>query len=335
MKDSVFHSATLRLAAWYTLIIFCMSVLFSVVLFQISSHELRRGYRPPRPGETMIIQTNGDTVDDFFSWREERIHETQTRLMWQLALFNLLVVVAGAGGSYLLARRTLRPVEQALEGQTRFSSDAAHELRTPLTIMQSEIEIGLRDHRATKTSHAALLRSNLDEVAHMRTLTDRLLQLANNHDIVLQPTSLEDIAIDAVSRVVPLAQSKHITIKNSVQNISVLGNHDSLVDVVCILLENAIKYSPPKSTISMHAEKKGKNAIFRVSDTGPGIPTKDLPHVFDRFYRADTSRSSQHVSGHGLGLSIAQQIVAAHHGRLTAANNLDKGALFTITLPLT
>ena len=228
-----------------------------------------------------------------------------------------------------------QPVEDALESQTRFSSDAAHELRTPLTIMQSEIEVGLRDKKATKQSHASLLQSNLDEVGHMRTLTDRLLLLANNHDIALGPTSLEAVAIEAVNHTIPLAQAKRISIENKAGAITVVGNTASLTDAVVILLDNAIKYSPAKSTVSLTTSVKGKHAELRVVDTGPGIPVKDLPHIFDRFYRADTSRSAQNVAGHGLGLSIAKQIVAAHHGRIVARPNAKgKGTTFTITLPL-
>jgi signal transduction histidine kinase len=249
--------------------------------------------------------------------------------------FNVAVLGTGAAGSYFLARRTLEPVEAALESQTRFSSDAAHELRTPLTIMQSEIEVGLRDKHATKASHSALLQSNLDEIYHMRTLTDRLMMLANQEDIAIAPTSLEAVAIEAVTHSIALAQTKSIGIDNTVNNITVVGNSASLTDALAILLENAIKYSPKKSTIRLSATTKGKTALLQVSDGGPGIAAEDLPHIFDRLYRGDTSRSSQNVAGHGLGLSIARQIITAHKGRIEAANIPNgKGAVFTITLPL-
>ena len=333
MKHPVFHSATLRLTAWYTLILLFISLLFSFIVFQISTHELGRSYRPPRAGEIFINLT--DDADGFRTWREQRVAESRSRLLGQLVLFNLAVLSSGAIGSYLLARRTLRPVEEALESQTRFSSDAAHELRTPLTIMQSEIEVGLRDKTATKASHAALLASSLDEVHHMRTLTDRLLMLANNHDISLSPTSFEAVVIEAVNRTIPLAQPKKISVKNTARDITVIANAESLTDVLVILLDNAVKYSPSKSTITLSAQKRGKQATLSVSDTGQGIAAEDLPHIFDRFYRADTSRSSQNVAGHGLGLSIAKQIISAHRGHIAARSNASgKGTTFTITLPL-
>lgn len=336
MTQPVFHSATLRLTAWYTLILCLVGLIFSVVLFQISSRELEYGLRVPRPDETnYVFMPSKDGTYVFQTWSQQRIDEGRSHLIGNLIIFNIVVLALGATGSYFLARRTLQPVKDALDSQTRFSSDAAHELRTPLTIMQSELEFGLRDKKASKHSYTILVSSCLDEVQRMRTLTDRLLMLANQNDMPLTPTSLEDVAIEAVNRIVPLAQSKETSVKNSVGPLSVIANSDSLVDVLVILLDNAIKYSPVKSNISVQATTKNKQAILTVTDNGPGIATQDIPHIFDRFYRADGSRSSQNATGHGLGLSIAKQIMAAHHGILSVANNKDgKGASFTVTIPL-
>lgn len=328
---SVFHSATIRLTAWYTLILLFISLLFSSIVYQVSSHELQRGLGPNPPSTERSLFVDSPFADN---WRQERLNQGRSRLLTELVLFNVGVLLFGAGGSYILARRTLQPVEEAMEAQARFTSDAAHELRTPLTIMQSEIEVGLRDTKATKTTHAELLRSNLDEVEHMRTLTDRLLLLANQSDLTLAPTSLEAVAIEAVDRSVSLALSKDISVQNEIGPVTVQGNSESLTDLLFILIDNAIKYSPAKSTVVLQAAAKNNVAEITVSDNGPGIADADLPHIFDRFYRADQSRSSQNVAGHGLGLSIAKQVIDAHHGTISAANNPKKGVTFTITLPL-
>lgn len=334
MKRQLFQLTIIRLTAWYTLILLFISVLFSMVVFEISSGELKHSFGPPQPRDSLFTYFVQD--DALRNWQQTRIQEGTSRLIGRLILFNIVVLATGAVGSYLLARRTLEPVEAALEAQSRFSSDAAHELRTPLTIMQSEIEVGLRDKQATKASHAELLQSSLDEIAHMRTLTDRLLLLANQDELELQPTSLEQVAMDAVERSVPLAQSKRISVENEIGDISVQGNASSLTDALFILLDNAIKYSPEKSTVKLKAAVKGHTAEIIVSDNGPGIHADDLPHLFDRFYRADASRSSQNVAGHGLGLSIAKAIAEAHHGSISVVNNKgkQKGATFTISIPL-
>lgn len=330
MKNT-FHSATLRLTAWYTLILMFVALLFSSIVYQVSAHELQRGLGPNPASIEQSLFVDSPWADN---WREERLSQGRSRLLSELIIFNIGVLLFGAGGSYLLARRTLQPIEDTMEAQARFTSDAAHELRTPLTIMQSEIEVGLRDTKATKSTHADLLRSNLDEVAHMRTLTDRLLLLANQNDLTLSPTSLETVAIEAVDRSVPLAQTKNIAVHNEIGPVTVQGNGESLTDVLFILIDNAIKYSPAKSTVTLRAKTKGNSVEVSVSDTGPGIAEQDLPYIFDRFYRADQSRSSQNVAGHGLGLSIAQRIIEAHSGTISAANNKKKGATLTITLPL-
>ncbi len=333
MKN-LFESTTLRLTAWYTLLLLVISLIFSTVVFQISAAELERSFGPS-------IQGGGNSSQPFFvdndtvrSWREQHIHEGISRLIGRLVVFNVIVLAAGATGSYFLARRTLRPVEEAMNAQIRFSSDAAHELRTPLTVMQSEIEVGLRNKKAAKAEYAELLQSNLDEVQRMRTLTDRLLLLANQNDLTLEPTSLETAAIEAVNRCIPFAQKKNVEINNEIGNIRVRGNAESLTDLLVIFLDNAIKYCPKKSVVTLRASKKGHVAELRVADNGPGIAEADLPHIFERFYRADQSRSSQNVSGHGLGLSIAKRIVDAHSGTIAAKNNPKGGASFIITLPL-
>lgn len=327
------ESTTLVLTAWYTLILMVISVIFSTVVFQVSYAELKHGFRAGPVTQAEGLLEYG-TFGTFEAWRQDRIDAARSHLVGNLVLFNLLVLVTGAGFSYVLARRTLKPVEEAMEAQTRFSSDAAHELRTPLTVMQSEIEVYLRNKSATKAEYAALLQSNLDEVNHMRTLTDRLLMLANQHDLSLEPTSLQQVAIEATERATPLARNKRMTIKNDVGDIDVRGNAEALIDTLFILLDNAIKYSPAKSRVTLNAKKRGHTVELRVQDTGPGIDDQDMPYIFDRFYRADSSRSSQNISGHGLGLSIAKRVVAAHGGTISVRNNPKrKGATFTITLP--
>lgn len=326
---NIFHSATLRLTMWYMVILTVLSLLFSVIVFSLASREF---YRPlgPRTVETVLQQLEPDT--DIAGIRNARAQEAEHHLLSNLIVFNIAALSLGGLLSYVLARRTLRPIEEAMSAQARFSSDAAHELRTPLSVMQSEIEIALRDKKATKVSHEETLGSNLDEVHRLRALTDRLLMLANAKELQLGPASLEDVAIDAVGNVIPLAQAKKISIDNQVGGIKALANGESLTDALTILLDNAIKYSPEKSHVIVSAATKGKRVLLTVRDNGPGIDPKDQPHIFDRFYRADTSRSKTNVEGHGLGLSIAKRIMAAHNGDITLESRPGRGSAFTLHL---
>lgn len=327
----LFRSATLRLTAWYMVGIALLCLFFSLIVFQIADRELRRPFGPGHGSNQFVLDAEGD----FEAFRVERAAQGRKNLIQGLALFNLAALATGGLASYLLARRTLQPIAEALEAQSRFSSDAAHELRTPLAIMQSEIEVALRGKKPSEKILLGTLSSNLDEVHRLRALTDRLLLLSSHKNLELAPTSLEDVAIDAVSNVLPLAQAKQIVIENTVAGLPAHANHESLTDAVTVLLDNAIKYSPAKSTIWLFASArpKAKYVTLSVRDEGPGVAPSDQPRIFDRFYRADTSRSRQHIEGHGLGLSIARRIVEAHNGIISLEESSKKGSTFTIRLP--
>ena len=328
--NDLFDSATLKLTGWYLLILMMVSLLFSGILYGISSNELRRSLRAP--GQTMLgLFVENDAAREL---RESRYKEGQARVLGNLIVLNVSTLVAGGGVSYLLARRTLRPIREAMEVQSRFTSDASHELRTPLAIMRSEIEVGLRDKSATKKDYKELLESNLDEVERLRELSDRLLLLASERELPLDIVSLDEISIEALNRVIKPAQLKKIDVVNEVSPIMVRANLEAMADVVTVLLDNALKYSDEKTTVTIHSELRGRTAILSVTDQGHGIEGDDLPRIFDRFYRVDGSRSRQHVEGHGLGLSIAKRIVDQHGGQLNVQSEPGRGATFSIRLLL-
>lgn len=328
--NDLFDSATLKLTGWYLLILMMVSLLFSGILYGISSNELRRSLRAP--GQTMLgLFVENDAAREL---RESRYKEGQARVLGNLIVLNVSTLVAGGGVSYLLARRTLRPIREAMEVQSRFTSDASHELRTPLAIMRSEIEVGLRDKSATKKDYKELLESNLDEVERLRELSDRLLLLASERELPLDTVSLDEISIEALNRVIKPAQLKKIDVVNEVSPIMVRANLEAMADVVTVLLDNALKYSDEKTTVTIHSELRGRTAILSVTDQGHGIEADDLPRIFDRFYRVDGSRSRQHVEGHGLGLSIAKRIVDQHGGQLNVQSEPGRGATFSIRLLL-
>jgi signal transduction histidine kinase len=328
--NNLFQSATLRLTGWYLLILMAISLLFSGILYEISSAELRRSLRAPDIiiNDGLFYQSNAAE-----QLRESRYNEGIARITGNLILLNIGALIVGGGLSYILARRTLRPIHEAMEVQGRFVSDASHELRTPLTVMQSEIEVGLRDSSATKADYKKLLESNLDEVGRLHELSDRLLQLSSQRDLELVDTQLDEVAIEALNRVVKVAQARNISVVNDVGRAEIRASRDALADAVTILLDNALKYGANGSTVTMHSSLLPRAVLLHVSDEGPGIAVKDLPYIFDRFYRVDSSRSRSHVEGHGLGLSIAKRIVQQHGGELSVESKLGKGSTFTIRLP--
>lgn len=329
------RSTTFRLAASYLAIIMILSISFSWVFYRTSAHELNRQLPP----SSIFVNSGGGDFGlnpGYHQFFRERIDEGLHALLVRLLFLNLVVLASGALLSYYLARRTLTPIENAMEAQSRFVTDASHELRTPLTALMASNEVALRKPDLTLKSAKDVIKSNLEEMSKLKGLSDGLLSLARQDQraLINQLVSLQDVASEAMNRVVKAAQAKQIAIKDTVPDVSVMGDFQSLVQAVVILLDNAIKYSPKKSTIYLEGSQKDRQAYISVRDTGSGISPVDLPHIFDRFYRADLARAKGDSNGYGIGLSIAQKIVEQHHGKIMTSSILEKGSTFVIELPL-
>jgi signal transduction histidine kinase len=260
-------------------------------------------------------------------------------LLGRFILVNILVLLAGAVLSYYLARRTLQPIEDSMRAQAQFISDASHELRTPLTALQTTNEVALRNAKLNVKDARDILKDNVEEVAKLKSLTDGLLRLAHHDEagqaaFNAEPVSLQDIAGEAMNRIMPAALEKDIAVEDGTQPVMVVGDRQGLVQALVVLLENAVKYSPAGSLVKIRALKKAKQAVLSVQDQGPGIRPYDAGRIFDRFYRADQSRSARHVPGHGIGLALAKKIVEQHGGGISVESVLGKGSTFTIKLPL-
>jgi two-component system sensor histidine kinase CiaH len=328
-------STTARLAASYLGIIMVMSLGFSFVFYHASYRELGKQIPPPRViannfGTNIVSNDFGD-YEHFF---QDRINKGRDELLYNLLLVNVAVLVLGTFVSYYLARRALEPIERAMDVQSRFASDASHELRTPLTVIQTENEVALRKSDLTLKRAKELLASNLEEVVRLKALSEGLLRLA--HDRKKMPHELawiDDIANEAVNGVIKAAQAKDISIEEAAPHVQVIGDADGLKQAVSVLLDNAIKYSDPGHAVHIDGAANNHQVTVNVHDQGIGIDAEHLPHIFDRFYRADQSRSKQAADGYGLGLAIAKAIVEQHDGLITVASAPGKGTTFTITLP--
>ena len=306
------HSAALKLTLAYLAIIMALSIGFSIVVFRLSTIELNRGLR--RPPIFAKLQFPQNDYEDF---RRAQLAESGQHIRNMLVFFNLGTFIAGGALSYALARRTMEPIEDALERQSRFAADASHELRTPLTAMQTEIEVALRDTKRTPKQTTELLQSNLEEVAKLRTLSDSLLRLArqDGKQLKIEQLPLQPLIKQVVGRFKAEAKRKNISLHYTIPRMSVAADRAALTESVCILVENAIKYSPTDKRVHITATLQNDSVIIDVKDEGIGIAEKDLDRIFHRFYRADSSRSSTTQKGYGLGLSIAEQLIGLHGGR--------------------
>ncbi|HEV2339185.1 MAG TPA: HAMP domain-containing sensor histidine kinase [Patescibacteria group bacterium] len=314
-----------------------ISIGFSVFIYVRSTREFDRILRIQR--EHMIPFNPTGRVFLIPSPPDEQVaQDAQTRAIESLIEVNSIILALSAVSGYFLAGRTLRPIQHMLDEQNRFITDASHELNTPLTSLRTTIEVNLRDKSLPLIKAKQVLQSNLEDVEKLQALSEELMQLTQyekaNGSIQFTQLPLITVIQAAIDRVAALAEKKHIAIVSSVRSgFAVYGNERSLVELFVILLDNAIKYSPEKKTIQLHGKKYDGHIAIQVADEGFGISEEDVPNIFDRFYRADKSRTKQTAGGYGLGLSIAKRIVEMHHGSVKVKSELGKGTEFTVMLP--
>jgi signal transduction histidine kinase len=227
----------------------------------------------------------------------------------------------------------------ALEGQRRFIADASHELRTPLTSLEGLSELLLigADRGDTGVVQRTV-RSMHGELARLGRLVTDLLTLSRLDSAATVPLVCVDAArvvAEVGAQMAPLAESRQVRLQvEAPQPVQVRGEADRLKQVMINLTDNALRYTPPGGEVSLSAgtDPRTGQAQLRVQDTGPGIPAADLPHIFDRFYRGDVSRTRS-TGNTGLGLAIAHAIVQAHGGTITVQSGPGAGACFTVALP--
>jgi signal transduction histidine kinase len=232
-----------------------------------------------------------------------------------------------------LFARVLSVVQQLRQ----FVTDASHELRTPLSVLQGETELLLAERRAPEE-----YQKNLEvihgELRHLSRIVEALFTLsmadAGQLRLASDPLYINEVLEEACEIAVPLGRTKAIRIEQHIEEeIVSTGDETFLRDLFLIFLENAVKYSPPNTAITVSLSRENGAAFVKFADQGIGIPAQDLPHIFERFYRASGPHRVEARSG-GLGLAIARAIVNAHGGQIEVQTAEGRGSTFTVILPL-
>jgi len=232
----------------------------------------------------------------------------------------------------------LARIESAFLRVTEFTADASHELRTPISLIRTEAEIALRRSRGDAEYREAL-RHILLEAERTTSLVEELLSLARadcgRENLNLAPLDMNALIAETGMEWQQLIEARNLRFNLNLANreIPVLADRVAMQRLVAILLDNAVKYTPPPGKVELHVDQKDQSAVISIRDSGVGIAEEDRSKIFERFYRVDKARSRE-FGGAGIGLSIAQWIVQQHQGSITVESSVGRGSTFVVMLPL-
>ncbi|MEN9389581.1 MAG: hypothetical protein RLY61_665 [Candidatus Parcubacteria bacterium] len=340
----MFKQARLNLTVWYLLIIMVLSLGFSSLVYSGISNGINRALLIQQKRLEREYRTYGFIVPNNFSRppliTNETVREIKLHTLLMLFLVNTLIISLAGVIGYLLAGKTLHPIEQMTLKQKTFMSNAAHEIKTPLTVLKTDLEVTLRDKTASSDDLRSSLRCALEEVDSLTSITNNLMLQAkfDAHSGAYVTFTLVDLSktlLQTVDSLSKLAKQEKVSWALQLdEGLFVKGDKSALTSLFTNIFENAIKYNKQGGSVTLSLTALGSMARIVVQDTGIGIAQEELAHIFEPFYRVDISHSKQKTGGVGLGLAIAREIVTAHNGSITVQSSPEVGTSFTVTLPL-
>jgi signal transduction histidine kinase len=270
------------------------------------------------------------TLATTFRQVSQDMRELWTAAAWASPLLLLLIALAGV----ISARLALRPVAESMHRLDQFTGDAGHELRTPLASIYLNAQVAVSQDQQPDEfrRHLTAIASQADRSTRLAEALLLLARLDRKEDLQLMPVPLLDIWTDLHGAFADQLTAKKLTLQTPSDILSVAANQDLLMVALDNLVENALRYSPEGGTITVTTLRAGSDVTIAVADKGPGIPPGALPHIWDRFYRVDDSRSRD-SGGSGLGLAIVRKAVEAMGGRVAVTSEVGNGTAFSITLP--
>jgi signal transduction histidine kinase len=322
LKNNLFLWARLKLTFLYIAFIATILITFSASLYLNIAKNVN---------DKIKDKVKGDINKQLV------IQQTDTHLKESLITEDLIIILFFGGLAFFLAGKNLRPIQNVLEKQKRFTADASHDLRTPLAIMKTDCEVELKRDNLSQEEACNLLKSNLEEVNRMSVMVEQLLFLSRNDkkpNQEMEAISLEMFTRRIVKRIKVLAENKNIDLSISeTQEGEIMGNELDLEKMFFNIIKNAIDYTPSGGKIGVSVHRIKNKMKLCVQDSGIGIAHEDLPHITEPFYKADKVRTGESM-GSGLGLSIVKEIVKNHNGKMTITSQPGVGTEISIIFPI-
>jgi signal transduction histidine kinase len=295
------------------------------------------------PGRNLVVRVIGasgrlkdGTLYTFLLGTTMRPVEQDMQELWKAAAWAgpvafLFIVLAGL----IAASLALHPVAESMRRLEQFTGDAGHELRTPLSSIRLNAQVALNQDQQPEEfrRHLTAITSQAERSTHLSESLLLLAGLDREQSAPLAPVQLLDICPDLHNAHTETLNAKSVTLQTPSEALTVTANRELLTIALDNLVENAVRYAPEGTTVAITADQTGGMVTISVTDQGPGMPPDALPHIWDRFYRVDASRSRE-SGGNGLGLAIVRKAVEAMHGHVAVTSEVGKGSTFSIILPV-
>ena len=317
MKDKIFQKAKIKLTAFYVAVMFCILVIFTGILMSTIESRLRASL----DGKILITQEQEDPLRNASDDIEAVIY----------TIDGLLLLII-AFSSYFLAGRTLKPIKDTLDTQEKFSADASHDLRTPLAIIITESEVLLQGKEVGVSEYKKVIESNIEEAKKMNILVSDLLLIARGENSILEKEKVNvSVLLSTIThKMKQQIDNKNLLLEQGIEKDILLKiNKKDVERIVKNILQNAINYTNV-GKVKVTLRQENKKVTLEITDTGVGISKKDLPFVFDRFFKAEHSRNDE--SGSGLGLPIAKTLLERNGGKIDITSEVEVGTKVTIIL---
>jgi signal transduction histidine kinase len=314
----IFLKVRLRLTGVYMLIVACIMLGYNTLNYLDLRHDLaERQYYTKMDTELTDVPGHAETLEI---------------LIKNIIVNDIIILSIAAWISYIFAGYTLKPVQKSLLVQKNFSENASHELRTPLAVIKSDAEVLLRNQNPTEDAVKETLKSIIEEIDRMTVMTNDLLVLARSeHQEVSFQKSINiiDVVTKMIKKMDSLAYKGGVHLEFTTKKISCIVNGDegALERVFLNLLQNAITHTKENGLVTVSLKKELHCVVITVKDTGVGIDPKNLPHVFERFYKGENA------GGTGLGLPIVKEIIESHEGKISIKSSLGIGTEVAVRLP--